>query len=307
MVWDLLKRWFGSAETAPKTSAAKSQSEQTVPAAPSSEEDWAPAREISMVGPCPVDIVYDMCGGNCPVQAEGTINGYTFDFRARGEGWTMEVGIPKGNLGWYGVSAWDYEEKYDGPERDAGWMTVDEAKVLVEKAARLWHADEGWDACDALDAEIREEYRQRGELDEAKPDQAPASEDDSVEVREISMDGPCPVEIAYEWIAGYCPMQARGTFNGYSFYFRGRGPGWGLEVGAPEGHPGWYEMPANHAWYYEEDYTGPAQDAGWMGEDEAKVFVEKCARLWHQDEGWKACDEMAVEVEAEYRARGELD
>lgn len=307
MVWDFLKRWFGRADEAPKTSAAKSQNEHAAPAASSSEEEWAPAREISMEGPVPVDIVYEMCGGNCPVQADGTFNGYYFYFRGRGEGWTMEVGIPKGNLGWDGISAWDYEEKYEGPKEDAGWMSEDEARVFVEKAARLWHADEGWKACDALDAEVQEEYRQRAELEKAEAAEEAAPADDADAPREISMDGPCPVEIEYEWIAGYCPMQAVGTFNGYSFYFRGRGIGWGLEVGAPVGHPGWYEMPANDAWYYEEDYTGPAKDAGWMGEDEAMVFVEKCARLWHQDEGWKACDEMAVKVEAEYRARGELD
>lgn len=306
MVQGFLKRLFGRAEKAPQASAAENpkadQSQEN-----QSQDEWPTPREVATDGPLPVDLVYDTCGGNCPVQAEGTVNGYAFDFRARGEGWTMEVGIPKGNLGWYGVYAWEYEEEYNGPEQDAGWMTVDEAKVFIEKAVRLWHLDKGWEACDALNTEIQEEYRQRGELEGAQHSDVTAAEDPPPEVREVSMDDPCPVEIEYEWIAGYCPMQAVGTFNGYSFYFRGRGIGWGLEVGAPVGHPGWYELPANDAWYYEEDYTGPAKDAGWMGEDEAMVFVEKCARLWHKDEGWKACGEMAIKVEAEYRARGELD
>ena len=302
MILDFLKRLFGRAEMAPQASAAENQSPNH-----NSETEFKPPRKVSMDSPLPVDIHYDTCGGNCPVQAEGTVNGYAFDFRARGEGWTMEVGIPKGNLGWYGVYAWEYEEEYTGPERDAGWMTADEAKVFIEKAVRLWHLDKGWDACDALDAEIQEEYRLRGELEASKLS-AQTESTEKVDIpRDVSMDGPCPVEIEFEWIAGYCPIQAVGTFNGYSFYFRGRGIGWGLEVGAPVGHPGWYEMPGNDAWYYEEDYAGPEKDAGWMGEDEAKVFVEKSARLWHEDKGWIACDAHAEKVAEEYRQRGELD
>lgn len=119
-----------------------------------------------MDGPLPVEIVYDMIGGNCPVQAEGQINGYYFYFRARGEGWHMELGLPKGHVGWYGVAAWEYEEDYHGPEKDAGWIGLNEAKTFIEKAARLWHMDKGWEACDKLAAEIREEYRERGEIDD---------------------------------------------------------------------------------------------------------------------------------------------
>lgn len=118
--------------------------------------------------PLPMTIEYEWCGGNCPVQAEGHINGYYFYFRARGEGWGIELGLPKGHVGWYGVAAWEYEEEYHGSEKDAGWMGEDEAKVFIEKSARLWHMDEGWKACDALAAEILEEYRQRGELDQTR-------------------------------------------------------------------------------------------------------------------------------------------
>lgn len=121
------------------------------------------------------------------------------------------------------------------------------------------------------------------------------------------MDTPLPVDIEYEWCGGNCPVQAEGTINGYSFYFRARGDGWGLEVGAPKNHPGWYDMPGCDAWYYEEDYFGPERDAGWMGEDEAKVFVEKAARLWHEDKGWIACDAAAEQTAKEYRERGDLN
>lgn len=116
-------------------------------------------------GTVPVVIEYESCGGNCPVQAEGHLNGYYFYFRGRGESWHLEVGIPKGHVGWYGVAAWEYEEDYDGPSEDAGWMGIDEAKAFIEQAARQWAADEGWKASDALAAEIAAEYRARGELD----------------------------------------------------------------------------------------------------------------------------------------------
>ena len=33
-------------------------------------------------------------GGNCPVQAEGLIDGHPFFFRARGAHWSMTVGSP---------------------------------------------------------------------------------------------------------------------------------------------------------------------------------------------------------------------
>jgi hypothetical protein len=36
--------------------------------------------------------VIDVIGGSCPVQAEGTIDGVPFYFRARGGSWTMAIG-----------------------------------------------------------------------------------------------------------------------------------------------------------------------------------------------------------------------
>lgn len=37
-------------------------------------------------------IIIDSFGGNCPVQAEGTIDGKPFYFRARGSSWSMSIG-----------------------------------------------------------------------------------------------------------------------------------------------------------------------------------------------------------------------
>ena len=79
-------------------------------------------------------IELEFLGGNCPVQGEGTIDGKAFYFRARGQSWTMGIGgsDPSGSPEWF------YEEGYgDGPF-DAGWMAVDEARALMEKAVGLW-------------------------------------------------------------------------------------------------------------------------------------------------------------------------
>lgn len=79
------------------------------------------------------EIIITLLGGNCPVQAEGTINGVEFYFRARGQRWTLGIG---GDV----VLApdWCCEEPYgDGPF-DAGWMGEDEARGFIEKGAQLY-------------------------------------------------------------------------------------------------------------------------------------------------------------------------
>lgn len=80
-------------------------------------------------------IAIALIGGNCPVQAEGDINGEPFYFRARGSRWSMEIG---GNPV-HGAAEWEYGESY-GAWPDAGWMTEDEARAFIAKAAALWAA-----------------------------------------------------------------------------------------------------------------------------------------------------------------------
>ena len=76
-------------------------------------------------------IITDL-GGNCPVQAEGTIDSKPFYFRARGETWS--IGIGKNPV----VSPeWSYREDF-GSWPEAGWMTEDEARAFIEKAAKLY-------------------------------------------------------------------------------------------------------------------------------------------------------------------------
>jgi hypothetical protein len=92
-------------------------------------------------------LIVDLIGGNCPLQAEGTINGVPFYFRARGGSWSMgigqdPVGIPHRPLFFEGDSRptipdeWFCECTW-GKWPDAGWMPEPEARRLVE-----WCAEE---------------------------------------------------------------------------------------------------------------------------------------------------------------------
>jgi hypothetical protein len=78
------------------------------------------------------DIKIDWLGGNCPVQAEGAINGVPFYFRARGDRWSLGIGAePVGNPDWQ-------HEEWFGEWPDAGWMTEVEAEGFLRQAAALY-------------------------------------------------------------------------------------------------------------------------------------------------------------------------
>lgn len=82
------------------------------------------------------DIIITSLGGNCPVQAEGTIDGKEFYFRARGERWSMSIG----GSDVVGDPEWYYEEDYGAGPFAAGWMSEDEARAFIDKAAGLYAA-----------------------------------------------------------------------------------------------------------------------------------------------------------------------
>ena len=83
----------------------------------------------------PPEIVITCLGGNCPVQAEGTIDGKPFYFRSRGEHWSMSIG----GEDVVGNPEWRHEEEYgDGPF-EAGWITEDEAREFIKKSAGRFH------------------------------------------------------------------------------------------------------------------------------------------------------------------------
>jgi hypothetical protein len=81
-------------------------------------------------------------GGNCPVQAEGTFDGYPFYFRARGTAVTCDVG----DWTWDGPA-------YEWP--DAGWIGEELARAYIGEAYRRWLRRETPDA--KRDAEYRRE------------------------------------------------------------------------------------------------------------------------------------------------------
>ncbi len=76
-------------------------------------------------------VIIETIGGNCPVQAEGQIDGFGFYFRARGEQWSIEI-YDGSEKGWY------YSEPY-GTTFEAGWMDKEEAEAFIEKAAEKFH------------------------------------------------------------------------------------------------------------------------------------------------------------------------
>lgn len=79
-------------------------------------------------------IKIDMLGGCCPVQAEGTIDGKPFYFRARGASWSMSIGGSDivGNPDWY------YKQAYGDDAFSAGYMTEEEAITFINQSANLY-------------------------------------------------------------------------------------------------------------------------------------------------------------------------
>ena len=71
--------------------------------------------------------------GECPVQGEGTIDGVEFYFRARHNRWSLTIGdwsLPNGE--------WFYAESYGSIPHEAGYMTEDEARAFIQKAAKIY-------------------------------------------------------------------------------------------------------------------------------------------------------------------------
>lgn len=81
----------------------------------------------------------DMIGGNCPVQAEGTVNGVPFYFRARGQRWTFSAGQDPVAICTGRSGGFHYEEPYGAEKYDAGWMSEEEADGFIRAAAQRFH------------------------------------------------------------------------------------------------------------------------------------------------------------------------
>ncbi len=95
-----------------------------------------------------LSVVIDNIGGNCPVQAEGTVNGEPFYFRARGGHWSMSIG----GSDVVGSPKWYLQAPYKDPNPTphpivgamhfaAGWMPVEAAESFIYTAAHMWHRE----------------------------------------------------------------------------------------------------------------------------------------------------------------------
>lgn len=93
----------------------------------------------------------EMLGGNCPVQAEGTVAGRPFYFRARGERWRMQVHPTVDSACPYidwpedeleaAAAIWERSAEWgDGPFA-AGWMPEEEARAIIEKCAAEYEGE----------------------------------------------------------------------------------------------------------------------------------------------------------------------
>jgi len=94
------------------------------------------------------NIDIEWLGGNCPVQAVGTVEGLDFYFRARGSNWSIEIG----KLPWMKTLVtsetnlsenqdnvyFDYVESY-GKWPDAGWIDENEALFLIRRGCQLFY------------------------------------------------------------------------------------------------------------------------------------------------------------------------
>lgn len=98
-------------------------------------------------------LTIDWIGGNCPVQAEGEIDGQPFYFRARGMRWVFSVEGQEGEV------LWSYDERFGDTEFAAGWMTEDEARAAIEKSAEKYFARCAPDEKDDGQPDEQQEWR----------------------------------------------------------------------------------------------------------------------------------------------------
>jgi hypothetical protein len=80
------------------------------------------------------EVVIEWIGGNCPVQAEGRIDGEPFYFRARGQCWSLSIGGPDT----LDNPQWHHEELWGEGPFSAGWIDEDEARRLIVGGATLY-------------------------------------------------------------------------------------------------------------------------------------------------------------------------
>ena len=92
------------------------------------EEAWSREGPASMAAFEATGATLKYLGGNCPVQAEGEVDGQRFYFRARGDAWEFHVAKHDWEL--INASIFYLERDY-GAWPDAGWMPPHEALRFI--------------------------------------------------------------------------------------------------------------------------------------------------------------------------------
>lgn len=75
-------------------------------------------------------LVIDWLDGNCPVQAEGTVDGRPFYFRARWQHWSFDVD-----------DVTFREARWGDSPFAAGWMPHDAARNIIERCAEEYSSE----------------------------------------------------------------------------------------------------------------------------------------------------------------------
>ena len=83
----------------------------------------------------------DWLHGNCPIQAEGIVDGNVFYFRARGSRWEFHVADENAHL--LTKDLFFYSEPWGYGPYDAGWMLYETAAEMIVKAIGLYRAQDG--------------------------------------------------------------------------------------------------------------------------------------------------------------------
>lgn len=94
----------------------------------------------------------------------------------------------------------------------------------------------------------------------------------------------------FEFTSTVAPVQAEGTVAGHAFYFRARGNTWEFTVAERDGEDpaglGEADATAGRAWYRSGTLPGKF-DASWMPIEDAKSFINECAREYANEKEGK--------------------
>lgn len=106
-----------------------------------------------------------MFGGNCPVQAEGKVDGNYFYFRARGDEWQFHVARTNEEIFSKPIF---YKEQEFGTGFDASWMDAETAldfitESIAEYRAKAIEARQGGDECSVHESAVAESDLPKGE------------------------------------------------------------------------------------------------------------------------------------------------